>query len=155
MITRELRIAEYEKNIHAIDKELSNLQKRSKIYVMLKLMFFILTGVSCYFIYLDFYWIEFLLSLLFGGLYILVLVYDNRCCAIIEKLKKKKTIFLNEISYFKGDFSVFSTGEEYIDYNHEYSFDLDLFGRDSLYNRINRTILHFRFPKPLRKGYGL
>lgn len=140
MITRELRIAEYEKNIHAIDKELSNLQKRSKIYVMLKLMFFILTGVSCYFIYLDFYWIEFLLLLLFGGLYILVLVYDNRCCAIIEKLKKKKTIFLNEISYFKGDFSVFSTGEEYIDYNHEYSFDLDLFGRDSLYNRINRTI---------------
>lgn len=140
MNTRELRIAEYEKNIHAIDKELSNLQKRSKIYVILKLIFFILTGISCYFIYLDFYWIQLLLLLLFGGLYILVFIYDNRCCAIIEKLKKKKTIFSNEISYFKGNFSVFSTGEEYIDYNHEYSFDLDLFGRDSLYNRINRTV---------------
>jgi hypothetical protein len=46
----------------------------------------------------------------------------------------------NEIRYIDGDFSAFDKGERYVNAKHEYSFDLDIFGSNSLYNRIDRTI---------------
>lgn len=55
-------------------------------------------------------------------------------CAICKKVCE------NEISYVEGDFTAFHSGSEYIDPNHEFSYDLDIFGPSSLFNRINRTI---------------
>ena len=39
-----------------------------------------------------------------------------------------------------GDFSCFDNGEKYVDSNHPFTFDLDCFGENSLFNRINRTV---------------
>lgn len=39
-----------------------------------------------------------------------------------------------------GDFSPFEQGNQYQNPQHPYSLDLDVFGRDSLFNRICRTI---------------
>ena len=46
----------------------------------------------------------------------------------------------NELSYFRNNFSPFEDGTEFIDLHHEYSYDLDIFGPESLFNRINRTV---------------
>ncbi|MBN1183943.1 MAG: hypothetical protein JXB49_16745 [Bacteroidales bacterium] len=45
----------------------------------------------------------------------------------------------NELQAIKGDYTNFGKGDEYIDREHPYSFDLDIFGEGSLYNAINRT----------------
>ena len=42
-----------------------------------------------------------------------------------------------------GDFSPFETGDEYIDSDHSYSYDLDLFGKNSLFNCMNRSVTIF------------
>jgi hypothetical protein len=38
-----------------------------------------------------------------------------------------------------GDFSAFDPGDAYVDYHHDFSFDLDIFGQNSLFRMINRT----------------
>lgn len=56
----------------------------------------------------------------------------NYCKTLIE-------INQNEIKALDGDFSAFDPGAEFIDYHHEYSYDLDLFGDHSLYRLVNRV----------------
>ena len=51
-----------------------------------------------------------------------------------------RTVYQKELSYLRGDFACFPAGEEYINPQHEFTFDMDIFGRESLFNRINRTI---------------
>lgn len=46
----------------------------------------------------------------------------------------------NELAYLGGHFDGFNNGEQYVDAQHQFTFDLDIFGPESLYNRICRTI---------------
>lgn len=47
-----------------------------------------------------------------------------------------------ELKGLEGDFSDFDEGKEFANPEHPYSFDLDLFGRRSLFQAINRTCTH-------------
>ncbi len=58
---------------------------------------------------------------------------------VIEKLSALKSVYVNELCYLNGTFP-FPDGEEYIDSNHEFSFDLDVFGKNSLFNRLCRCV---------------
>ncbi len=49
----------------------------------------------------------------------------------------------NELDGLKGDYSRFDEGREFVDPEHFYSFDLDVFGRRSLFQSINRTCTCF------------
>ena len=73
--------------------------------------------------------------ILFGWLVVKYETTENR---------KKRLIQLAEINELEsrcldGDFSGFKTGEEYIERDHPYSYDLDIFGKASLYQYICRT----------------
>jgi MutS domain V len=50
-----------------------------------------------------------------------------------------KTINTNEIAYLNGDLTPFKTGKEYIQTDHPYTHDLDIFGETSIFQHINRT----------------
>ncbi len=45
-----------------------------------------------------------------------------------------------ELKSLAGDYSSFPDGSEYLDKNHPYTYDLDIFGRASLFQFLNRTI---------------
>lgn len=81
-----------------------------------------------------------LLALLAFGLYIAIRVWDVRNERRIHSLEDLHAVYEHEVSYLDGDFSPFDAGEEYVDAHHAFTFDLDIFGRDSLYHRMNRTI---------------
>jgi hypothetical protein len=49
------------------------------------------------------------------------------------------TINQEEIQALAGDHSAFDPGVSFIDYHHEYSYDLDIFGEHSIYRLVNRT----------------
>ena len=49
-------------------------------------------------------------------------------------------VYQNEIAYQKGDYSGFDAGEQYVSPQHPYTFDMDVFGIGSLFQRMNRTI---------------
>jgi len=44
-----------------------------------------------------------------------------------------------EIRTLDGDYAPFDTGEEYIDYHHPYTYDLDIFGIHSIYRMVIRA----------------
>ena len=52
---------------------------------------------------------------------------------------KMAAVNLNEAAAMEGDWSAFAAGEEWIDTAHEFSNDIDLFGKDSLFQYVNRT----------------
>ena len=49
-------------------------------------------------------------------------------------------VYQNEIDYQHGNFSGFEAGEQYVCPQHPYTFDMDVFGAGSLFQRMNRTI---------------
>ncbi|MCB2194517.1 MAG: hypothetical protein KQH79_01585 [Bacteroidetes bacterium] len=46
----------------------------------------------------------------------------------------------HELNVLNNEYSAFDSGEEYICRDHEYSYDLDLFGEGSLFQYLNRTV---------------
>ena len=65
---------------------------------------------------------------------------DDKNKEKIEHLSALLKVYQDEIKAWKGDFSPFETGDSYQNPQHPYSFDLDVFGKSSLFNRICRTI---------------
>ncbi|WP_298648847.1 DNA mismatch repair protein MutS [uncultured Proteiniphilum sp.] len=50
------------------------------------------------------------------------------------------SVYANEVSFLNGDYSPFDSGERFINKKHAYSYDLDVFGKNSIYHMINRTV---------------
>lgn len=65
---------------------------------------------------------------------------DQRNDKQIEEEKALLTAYEHEMAYLKGDYHAFDDGSQYIDAKHSYSYDLDLFGDHSLFQRVNRTV---------------
>ena len=65
---------------------------------------------------------------------------DDKNKEKVEHLSALLKVYQDEIKAWEGDFSPFETGDSYQNPQHPYSFDLDVFGKSSLFNRICRTI---------------
>jgi hypothetical protein len=52
---------------------------------------------------------------------------------------KMSTVNLNEALAMAGDWSAFDAGDKWSDSSHDFSNDIDLFGKDSLFQYLNRT----------------
>ncbi|GAF02922.1 hypothetical protein [Saccharicrinis fermentans] len=80
--------------------------------------------------------------LLFVGFAVTFGILVKRSIAY-RKLKAElvllKMLNENEEKVLEGDFSSFDSGSEFIDPQHDYSHDLDLFGEGSFFQYINRT----------------
>jgi len=61
--------------------------------------------------------------------------YSRKIKLVTELIKINK----NELEGINGNISVFHPGKEFVDHNHSFSYDLDIFGDESIYQKINRT----------------
>ena len=135
-----MNIPYYKEKITSNQRVIDKIKPISRLLVVAKLLFFVLFVGSAY------GWIASsemgysLLTILFLALYMLSyrlgMRYDDR----LEFHRNLDRCYSDEIAYLNRDFSGFKSGEQFINPTHEYSFDLDLFGNDSLYHRINRTV---------------
>ena len=64
-------------------------------------------------------------------------VLNDRKIKTAEALQR---VYQNEINYLNGNFSGFEAGEQYVNPQHPYTFDMDVFGAGSFFQRMNRTI---------------
>ena len=65
-------------------------------------------------------------------------IYHNIVVTKIKKLKAKVIIAESYIKRIQGSWADFAvTGQEYVDYQHSYSYDLDIFGDKSLFQFLN------------------
>ena len=130
----------YQSEIEQLDVQIARLRRKSNVYLLAKLFFF---GTSAFFVYLaikHFTCLNLASAGSFFAAYLSACVLDSRCQKISDGLKRKKSVCKNELAYLEGDFTPFPSGEVYINPEHEYSFDLDLFGPSSLFNRMNRCV---------------
>ena len=134
---------QYELQIEAVATEKEKLSKKEKYLPLLRFISFLL------FIGLIYNYLVVLessrLYLSFAALisFLFLTWRDNLLKGKMERCDRLIQICRNEIKSMNGDFSPFEPGEEYIDPDHSYAYDLDLFGQNSLFHCINRSITIF------------
>ena len=74
------------------------------------------------------------------ALYIAIRWKDSKNSRLSVEKESMCNVYQKELAYLHGDYSGFSSGEQYINPHHEFSLDLDIFGPQSLFHRINRTV---------------
>lgn len=72
--------------------------------------------------------------------YFLVRHFDDKNKQKIEHKTALMQVCQDEVKAMEGDFSSYESGDTYQNPHHVYAFDLDIFGKDSLYQRICHTI---------------
>lgn len=72
--------------------------------------------------------------------YFLVRHFDDKNKQEIEHKTALMQVCQDEVKAMEGDFSSYESGDTYQNPHHAYAFDLDIFGKDSLFNRICHTI---------------
>lgn len=78
--------------------------------------------------------------ILMTAVFIFLVLRFSVCSERIEFTRNLLTINDNEVNALNGDYSAFASGSEWTDSRHDFSGDLDLFGEDSLFRYLNRTV---------------
>lgn len=131
----------YKKRITELVQTISSLRAKSRIFVMAEVLSF---AVSIGFVVLftvldDASWtLGVALCVLF--LYFYIRNLDTKNDRKIADALALKLVYEKEVAYQTGDYTKFDAGERYLQPTHPFTFDLDVFGQGSLFQRINRTI---------------
>ena len=131
----------YQHKAEETNTQLVSLRSRSR--------FFILTEIGSFLVAIGFVVLYTLLAdaawtLLCAVAALCFYLYIRRCDVLNDrKIKHGEAllgVYQNEIDYQHGNFSGFEAGEQYVNPQHPYTFDMDVFGAGSLFQRMNRTI---------------
>lgn len=131
----------YKEQIAALAQSISSLRAKSRVFVMAEVLSF---GVSIGFVVLftilnDASWtLGVALCVLF--LYFYIRNLDTKNDRKIADAVALKLVYEKEVAYQTGNYTKFDAGERYLQPTHPFTFDLDVFGQGSLFQRINRTI---------------
>ena len=121
-----------------LEEESSNLRTKLINLGVFRLSVFLVTSFLIYLTFGSFpdvFIIAFLGILLFSFLVIKYLNIKKEKAIVDAKVEINKT----EIKVLKRDFHHLETGSEFVNPLHYYSNDIDLFGRGSFFQYINRT----------------
>ena len=131
----------YKEQIAALAQSIGSLRAKSRVFVMAEVLSF---AVSIGFVVLftvlsDASWtLGAALCVLF--LYFYIWNLDTKNDRKITDALALKLVYEKEVAYQTGDYTKFDAGERYLQPTHPFTFDLDVFGQGSLFQRINRTI---------------
>lgn len=131
----------YTNKISALQTKNQKLAQRSKILVTLRILFFV-----CFIFFLVklFTQVDKILysSLSFISfiLFILIVKQSIKNATAIKLNRNLLQINTNELKALDFDFSSFDGGEEFIDHEHPFTFDMDVFGKGNNFSQLNRTV---------------
>lgn len=131
----------YKKQIVELTQTIYRLRTKSRVFVITEILSF---AVSIAFVVMftvlnNASWtLGVALCVLF--LYFYIRNLDTKNDRDIADALALKLTYEKEIAYQEGDYTKFDTGECYLQPTHPFTFDLDIFGQGSLFQRINRTI---------------
>lgn len=140
IITNRFAVCKYSETIRQLHVELKRKKKLSRILLGTKLISFLLSAAFIYVTFTQPYGVlSGMAAAVCAAVYVFALIRDARCIRAMEQMEALIQACQNELGYFKGDFRPFDNGARYISSGHAFTYDLDIFGEDSLYQRINRT----------------
>lgn len=131
-------ISFYSAQLEKHENELSAIKKQLLLYSTLRLVIFLLTGFAIY-TALPKWEIATVMGIL--GLSLFLLLVSKYTSKKSKRELHKSLISINkeELKIASGDFHHRQTGEHFQDSLHFYSMDIDLFGKGSFFQYINRT----------------
>lgn len=132
----------YTERLSLTEGQLQQVKKQIFRISMLRLALFIAGIAGLYFFFNQTTLLIVCICLTFLPLFILVKIH-NRFFIRKEWLETQARIIQEELQALSGDYSSFEDGKEYVNPEHPFSFDLDIFGRRSLFQSINRTCTFF------------
>jgi len=130
----------YSERITRLTEEIRQLNKYNRLVVVLELSAIAL-AVGCVVAYTM--WSNaaaLVVAVLFIAAYVTIRWRDSRNSRMAEEKESLRSVYQKELNYLSGDFSGFASGEQYINPRHAFTLDLDIFGPQSLFHRINRTV---------------
>lgn len=131
----------YKEQIAALAQSIGSLRAKSRVFVMAEVLSFAISigFVVLFTILNDASWtLGAALCMLF--LYFYIRNLDTKNDRKIADALALKLVYEKEVAYQTGDYTKFDAGERYLQPTHPFTFDLDVFGQGSLFQRINRTI---------------
>ena len=132
----------YTERLSLTKGQLQQVKKQIFRISMLRLALFVAGVAGIYFFLSQTPLLIICICLTFLPLFILVKIH-NRFFIRKEWLETQARIIQEELHALSGDYSSFEDGKEYVNPEHPYSFDLDIFGRRSLFQSITRTCTFF------------
>lgn len=134
----------YKKKIEENNIALSNVKSRLRVFPFLKLLFFL---AAVFLVIATFQWgWDRATCFISAGISLVVfsLLYrwDEHYLQRRAYYMALHSVYSNEISFLEGDYTPFDNGERFMHKKHPYSYDLDVFGANSIYHMVNRTVTH-------------
>lgn len=132
------RLTEYQTNISKYKTSLQEVKKKITQIVILRVLVFIATGFGCYFLSFNAG-----LAISTGVIGALSFVFMVQFHSKLDRKKKyfEELVTINEVEIeaLNGNFEHLENGEEFLNPEHHYSYDIDLFGDGSFFQFFNRT----------------
>ena len=134
---------DYHDSATAIGKEIQHLRARGRQFVTGEIASFL--GIIAFIALItisDSYWMKIMEGVMAAMMvvcYIIIRNKDTKNSQLITEEEQLQRATQHEEAALSGDFSAFDDGERFIDPHHPFTYDLDIFGKESLYQRINRT----------------
>ena len=123
------------------EKKLSSLKKKLATSSTLRLLVFLSTTLGIYFFFGE---TKIMVPIIIIGIVLFLYLISKHTDLQYKRDLVKSLIKINqtEINVLNRDYFSLDEGREFIEPTHFYSFDIDLFGRGSFFQYINRTVTH-------------
>jgi len=133
----------YSSNLDTLTKQLHQLRKRNKLFSWIRGLWFVIAIIIIVLIRHSDYRIIIATILALTIPFVLFIKYHIKLQHIIDFTAQLELINQNELEALKGNHSNFADGNQFINPNHQYSYDLDIFGDGSIFQFLNRTCTNF------------
>lgn len=130
----------YEQRLNEAQQSLQRNKRNITQVSYIRLLDFLLAAASIYqaFSTASWWWIG--SSFVFLTIFIRLIFLHNRLYQIKERLENEILFCQTELKSLVLDLTDFDEGKEFMDSEHPYANDLDLFGSHSLFQLLNRTV---------------
>ncbi len=127
----------YKNKLNALSKEVNKYNNINKYTAVGKLASFIFAVGLFIFWYFNSIFNILFLTIPFL-VYIFLIIFGQKYIDLYTKNKNLYELISDEISFLNKNYDVFRPNIHFIDYTHNYAYDLDIFEKGALYHSINR-----------------
>lgn len=127
----------YKDKLNALSKEVNKYNNINKYTAVAKLVSFVFAVGLFIFWYFNSIFNILFLTVPFL-VYIFLVIFGQKYIDLYARYKSLHELISDEISFFNKDYNVFRPNTHFIDYNHNYAYDLDIFEKGAIYHSINR-----------------
>lgn len=130
----------YQQHAEKYQHQAMVLYKKMTLFSTLRVLVFVMTGIGAYLTHTHWQWA---VGAALLGIVIFMGLLSRHTDIKEQRLLKQALAAINnvEIEIANGDFHERDNGLQFQDPTHFYSFDIDLFGRGSFFQFINRTVI--------------